>query len=402
MSVYRTQDPDAPDQRPPVSGGAAAGTGVPGGEKGPALRALEGALRERQMRWMDRVASVWKGMHRLVDDFGVVLGSENIYVASKDMPQPVSYAAYVAISKGNGQVIALGDKARALLGREPQNIEVVQLLAHGIPENPALFGDFLLRIVRKHFRSVPLLRPRILVSGNFKTPLMKQVCTEGLLRIKARDVVFCEPEIAAAVGMGLDILKPDLQSVLVFEKDWLGFMIMSMGGSLTRLRMDAGFEDLLRDILIYFEETADFAPRTDDLAEQFLSLGFAGAPRLTGWEAWVDQVGRGKQVQVETTPEQFQKAVTPTMLRIKHAVNQSLQGLSREQRYTVQTGPTYLAGEYADLPGLREMLEAVFGRQFVMPQHPHHALARGLVNLIPNIDMLRAIDGAAAASRIEF
>lgn len=402
MSVYRAQDPDAPDSPLPVAGGAGPGLPLQGGGKGPALRALEGALAEGRGGWLDRALNVWKGLHRLLDDFGVVLGSENIYVASKDLPKPLSYAAYVALSKGNRQVIALGDKARALLGREPQNIEVVQLLAHGIPENPAMFGDFLLRIVRKHFRSVPLLRPRILVSGNFKTPLMKQVCTEGLLRIKARDVIFCEPEIAAAVGMGLDIMKPDLQSVLIFEKDWLGFMIMSMGGSLTRLRMDVGFDDLLKDILIYFEETADFAPRTDDLAEQFLSLGFAGSPVLIGWEAWVDQVGRGKQVQLEVSPEQFRKAVTPTLLRIKHAVNQSLQGLSREQRYTVQSGPTYLAGEYADLPGLRELLEGVFGRQFLMPENPHHALARGLVNLIPNIDMLRAIDGAAAASRIDF
>lgn len=402
MAVYRAQEPGVPVDPPPeVNGDSPEPPGRRAGRIVGEAAEEEAGARERKGRWSESLRGLWKGMYNLLDDFVVVLGSENVYLASRELPKPVSYAAYVAISKVNGQVIALGDKARALLGREPQNIEVVHLLTHGIPANPAMFGDYLLRIVRRHFHSNPLMRPRILVSGNFNTPLMKQVCTEGLLRIKTRDIMYCEPEIAAAVGMGLDILKPDLQSVMVFEKDWLGFMVMSMSGSLTRLRMNIGFRDLLEDILIYFEESGDFAPRTDDLAEQFLDLGFTGKPVLIGWEAWVDQVGQGKPVQVEATPEQFQKAVTPTLLRIKHAVNQSLQGLSREQRYTVQSGPTYLAGEYADLPGLREMLEAVFGRTFLMPENPHHALARGLVNLIPNIAMLRAINGAAESFRAE-
>lgn len=400
MSVYRSQDPEIPVEPAPVAGSPALPPSLWRGGKGPE-RLAEDSVTDRRGEWLGAARGWWRSLTHLLDDFAVVLGSENVYVASREQPKPVSYAAYVATSRANGQVIALGDKARALLGREPQNIEVQHLLAHGIPETPALFGDFLSRIVKRHFHSLPLMRPRILVSGNFNTPLMKQVCTEGLLRIKSRDVMFCEPEIAAAVGMGLDILKPDLQSVMVFEKDWLGFMVMSMSGSLTRLRLDIGFEDLLEDILIYFEEAGDFAPRTDDLAEQFLNLGFTGKPVLIGWESWVDQVGRGKPAQVEASPDQFQKAVTPTLLRIKHSVNRSLQGLSREQRYLVQCGPTYLAGEYADLPGLRELLEAVFGRKFIMPENPHHALVRGLVDLIPNLEMLRAINGAAQ-SRVEF
>jgi rod shape-determining protein MreB len=332
-------------------------------------------------------------MNHLLDDLVVALGSENVYVASREQPTPASYAAYVAVSRANGQVIALADKARSMQGKEPQHIEVVPLLCNGVPVDPQLFGEFLQRVVKRHFRSARMVRPRILCAGNFHSPLLKQVCTEGLVRIRSRDIMYCEPEIAAAVGAGLNILEPDLRSVLVFERDWLGYMVMSMSGSLTRLRMDVGFDDLLEDIRIYIEESNHFAPREEDLLQRFRDHGFVGRQALVGWEAWVDQVERGKPVHMEVDGSEFQRAVAPTLLRIKHAVNRCLQPLSREQRYTVQSGPTYLAGEYAGVPGFRELVERVLGREVRLAEHPAESMAAGLVKLIPDIDLLRALNG---------
>ncbi|MEM0970801.1 MAG: rod shape-determining protein, partial [Verrucomicrobiota bacterium] len=246
MSVSPTQEPEG-SQPPANPVAAAAGSGMD-------ETILSSSPSPPKRDWRGLFRMVWRGVNNVLDDIVVVMGSDNVYLASRELPEPASYAAFVARSKVNGKVIAMGDKARAMVGREPQNIEVIRLLTHGIPDNPAMFGDFLQAVVKKHFKHLPFLRPRVLVSGNFHTPLMKQVCTEGLLRIRTRDVMFCEPEVAAAVGLGLDILKPDLQTVMVFEKDWLGFMVISMSGSLTRLRMQLGFHDLLEDILIFFEE----------------------------------------------------------------------------------------------------------------------------------------------------
>ena len=78
---------------------------------------------------------------------------------------------------------------------------------------------------------------------------------------------------------------------------------------------------------------------------------------------------------------------------MKHKVNKSLEDLTREQRYTVQTAPTFLAGEYADLPGLKELLEGVFGREFRLANKPKQTMAAGLLDLIPNIETLQTING---------
>ena len=378
MAIFRTSDSSPP---PDDSLGASAGSVAAARRRIFSLGALG-----RWARWIG-------GVNCFLDDLVVALGSENVHVASREMPEPASYPAYVARSRANRQVIALGEKARGLVGREPQSIEVLPLLRHGVPENPQMFGEFLQRIVKRHFRSARMFRPRILCSGNFQSPLLKEICTEGLIRIPSRDIMFCEPEIAAAVGFGLDILEPDLRSVLVFERDWTGFMVMSMSGSLARLRLPIGFDDLLQDIRIYFEESNAVAPMEEDLLEHFRQHGFTGSQSLMGWEAWVDQVERGKPVSFETDGAQFQRAVAPTLLRIKHAINRSVQGLSREQRYVVQGAPLFLSGEYAGLPGFRELLQRVIGREIRQSPNPAHDMAAGLVRLIPDIDLLRAING---------
>lgn len=335
----------------------------------------------------------FRGVDFFLDDLVVALGSECIHIASREHPEPASYPAYVARGTGNRQIVALGTKARDLLGREPQAVEVVPLLRHGVPDHPRMFAEFLQRIVSQHFRSARMARPRILCAGNFQSPLLKEVCIEGLIRVRSRDIMFCEPEIAAAVGMGLDILEPDLRSVLVFERDWTGFMVMSMGGSLTRLRLPIGCDDLLDDIRIFLEESNKVAPREDELLEHFRRVGFTGACSLTGWEAWVDQVERGRPVRLELDGTQFQRAVVPTLLRLKHAINRSLQSLSREQRHMVQGAPLHLSGEYAGLPGFRQLMQEVIGREIRQSSHPAHDMAIGLVRLIPEIDLLRSING---------
>lgn len=349
---------------------------------------------EIKMPSMAGLKNILKGVNTMFDDIVIALGSENVWVASREQPEATSYAAYVAVTKSSNQVIALGDKARAMVGREPENIEVIKVLDHGVPENPDIFAAFLQRLLRKHFSAGKLARPKILCSGNFHSPLLKQACSEGLFQIKSRDVLFCEPEIAAAVGSGLDIMEPDLKSVLVFERDWLGFMIVSMTGSLTRLRLNIGFDTLLEDIGIYFEESNHFAPRAEDLEQQFRNAGFTGLQNLNGWEAWVDQVERGKPVMIEADSAEYQKAVTPTLLRIKHKINKSLENLTREQRYMIQNTPTMMAGDYADLPGLKELFERVFGREFKLAAQPGRAMAVGMVKLIPNIELLKTINGA--------
>ena len=341
---------------------------------------------------LDALKAMLGGFGFNSDDVVIALGSENVYVASRELPEPAAYSAYVAMSKANKQVIALGDKARAMLGREPQNIEVVPLLLHGVPENPDLFASFLQRVMAKHFKK-GLSKPRILCAGNFHNPLLKKICSQGLFELRSRDILFCEPEIAGAVGMGLNILEPSLKSVMIFERDWIGFMVISMSGSLTRVRLNLGFDHLLEDIQIYFEESNEFAPREEDLGQQFRAQGFTGTQNLIGWEAWVNQVERGKPVKLEASSAEYQKAVTPTLLRVKHSVNRSLEELTREQRYTVQTTPTFLAGEYADLPGLKELLERVFGREFRLANNPKQTMAAGLLALVPDIETLQTING---------
>ncbi len=338
------------------------------------------------------VKETLEGMSSLMDDIVIGLGSDYVQIASREQPEPAAYGSFVAISKANGQLLALGQKARELYGREPHNIEVLPLLKHGLPENPDLFTKFLQKVFKKQFRIGNLVRPRLICSGNFYSPIMRTVCSEALFQIRSRDVLLCEPEIAAAVGMGIDILDPELHSVMLFERDWLGFTVISMTGSLAEVRLNIGFEDLVQDIHIYFEESKHFSPRRDDLLHQFGSHGFTGKQKLGGWEAFSGQLERGKSQSMEVEALEYQRAVSPTLLRIKYHVNRAIQKLNPEQRYIVQSSPTYMAGHYANLPGFKQLMERIFGREFLVPANPGRAMVEGLINLVPILDKLRSLN----------
>ncbi|MEM7015341.1 MAG: rod shape-determining protein, partial [Verrucomicrobiota bacterium] len=133
MAVYRKtddsySDPNEEDRQLPMHTGDYQPDPEEAQREGGEGFKLPQGLKMPQMPSMDSLKGLIKGVNTMFDDIVIALGSENVYVASREQPEPTSYAAYVAITKANNQVIALGDKARAMVGREPENIEVIRVL----------------------------------------------------------------------------------------------------------------------------------------------------------------------------------------------------------------------------------------------------------------------------------
>jgi rod shape-determining protein MreB len=97
-------------------------------------------------------------------DIGIDLGTANTLVYVKGKGITINEPTIVAINKRTGQLVAVGNEAKTMLGRTPNHIEVVRPLVDGVISDfevtEEMLGYFINK-VRSETRSI--IAPRVLV-----------------------------------------------------------------------------------------------------------------------------------------------------------------------------------------------------------------------------------------------
>jgi rod shape-determining protein MreB and related proteins len=155
-------------------------------------------------------------------EVGIDLGTANVLVYIKNKGIVLNEPSVVAINNDTDEILAVGEEARQMLGRTPANIVAVRPLKDGVISDYDITERMLKYFIRKTCGSGRFFRPKIMVcvpSG--VTEVEKRAVREAATQAGGKDVFLMEEPVAAAIGAGLDISKPD------------GIMVIDIGGGTT-------------------------------------------------------------------------------------------------------------------------------------------------------------------------
>ena len=156
-------------------------------------------------------------------DIGIDLGSSNTVIYIRDKGIVVNQPSVVAYEVRGKKVIAIGNKAKKMLGKTPDNIEVVRPVRKGVISDYTLTERMIKAYVKNALQQRKIWgRPTICVcvpSG--VTDVERRAVEDAVYRTGAKMVYILEEPFAAAVGTKIDI---DGQ---------YGNMIVDIGGGTT-------------------------------------------------------------------------------------------------------------------------------------------------------------------------
>jgi rod shape-determining protein MreB len=150
---------------------------------------------------------------------GIDLGTANVLVYVKGHGIVVQEPSMVAVSVSDNKIVAVGEEARAMLGRVPEAIEVLHPLRDGVIADyivtEAMLRYFIQRIVGR-FR---LFRPIVMVSVPVGVTSVEERAVKDAARQASGREAYVIPEpLAAAIGAGMPIDTPT------------GNMVVDIGG----------------------------------------------------------------------------------------------------------------------------------------------------------------------------
>ena len=162
----------------------------------------------------------------LSGDIAIDLGTANTLVHVKgrgivlDEPSVVAYQ----IQDGRKQVLAVGENAKAMVGRAPGSIEVISPLRDGVIADLDVAEEMIKHFIRQIYRRTAFLKPTIIVCvPHGATSVEKRAIRQSVLSAGARKAGLIMEPVAAAVGAGLQVGDPK------------GVMVIDIGGGTTEV-----------------------------------------------------------------------------------------------------------------------------------------------------------------------
>lgn len=166
------------------------------------------------------------------NDIGIDLGTANVLVYIKGKGIVLREPSVVAIDRNSGQMVAVGEEARVMLGRTPGNIIAVRPLREGVISNFHDTERMLRFFLRKVIGKKLFFKPRVVVCvPSSVTEVEKRSFIEACEDAGARQTHLIEEPIAAAIGAGLDISKPVGQMVVDVGGGTTDIAVISLGGA---------------------------------------------------------------------------------------------------------------------------------------------------------------------------
>lgn len=151
-------------------------------------------------------------------DIGIDLGTANTIITIGGKGIVVNEPSVVAYDKKKKRVLAVGNEAYRMIGRTPEYIVAVKPLADGVISDNVMAEAMISEFIRKVSGNM-LLKPRIIICvPSSVTDVESRAVVEAALSAGARKVYIIEEPIAALLGAGIDISKPN------------GYMVVDIGG----------------------------------------------------------------------------------------------------------------------------------------------------------------------------
>ena len=173
-------------------------------------------------------------------DIGIDLGTTSVLVSTRSKGVILREPAVVAMDKNTGRLLNVGMAAQRMLGRTPGNIVAIRPMREGAICDYDMTERMLKEFVRK-VQSFSLLKPRIIISVSTGiTEVEERAVIDAGIAAGARKVYLMEAPLAAAIGAGLDIMKPDGHMVIDIGGGTTDMAVLSLSGVVESASLKAG------------------------------------------------------------------------------------------------------------------------------------------------------------------
>ncbi|MEK7519488.1 MAG: rod shape-determining protein [Patescibacteria group bacterium] len=359
---------------------------------------------------------MWNRFFKLFsEDVAIDLGTANslVYVRGKGIV--ITEPSVVAVNQKTGQILAIGDEAKKMVGRTPAHIVATRPLVSGVISDfdvtEQMLRYFIEKVHKRKFIFNP--RPRIIIGIPCGvTEVERKAVCDAARNAGAREVYLIEQPMAAAIGAKLPIQDAGGNFVVDIGGGTTEVAVISLGGIVIAKSLRIAGDKLNEDIINFAQQEYKLliGERTAEGAKIGIGSAFPVNSNKDGkktksqkdnnfilldQEKTLPMRGRnlitGLPEEILISDHDIRRALEKSLKQIVSSVKTTVEETPPELIADIMSRGIYLAGGGSLLRGLDVLIQKSTKIPTKIVDDPLTAVVRGAGAVLENIDELQDV-----------
>ncbi len=323
-------------------------------------------------------------------DIGIDLGTANCLVYVKGKGITMSEPSVVAVNNKTGQILAIGEEARKMVGKTPGHIVATRPLIAGVVSDFDVTEQMLRYFIEKAYENgFPIhARPRVVIGIPCGVTEVERRAVEDAGRnAGAGKVYLIEEPMAAAIGVRLPIQDPGGNFVVDIGGGTTEVAVISLGGIVISRSLRVAGDKLNEDIINFAER--EYKLLIGERTAEDVKIKVGSACPL---EEKIESSIRGRNLvtglpeEVYVDDESIRKAMEKSVKEIVKTIKDTVEETPPELLSDIMSKGIYLLGGGSLLRGLDRLIEEEVQIKTHIGDDPLTAVVRGAGYALEHID----------------
>ena len=331
-----------------------------------------------------------KFFFRLSKKIAIDLGTANslVYVQGKGIV--INEPSVVAINQKTGQILAIGEEAKRMVGRTPSHIVAKRPLAGGVVSDFEVTEQMLKYFIEKvHKRKIFLVpRPQVIVGIPCGvTEVERKAVYDAAKNAGAGAVFLIEEPMAAAIGARLPVQEAGGNFIVDVGGGTTEVVVISLGGIVLAKSIRIAGDRLNEDIIRFAQE--EYKLLIGERAAETIKIGIGSAYPLKERRE-LPLRGRnlvtGLPEEILVNDEDVRRALEKSVKQIVATVKTAVEETPPELLADIMAKGIYLVGGGSLLRGLDILIQEEVKIPTKIIEDPMTAMVRGAGMVLENLD----------------
>ncbi len=329
------------------------------------------------------------------NDIAIDLGTATSLVYVKGKGIVINEPSVVAVNQKTGQILAIGEEAKKMVGRTPAYIVATRPLVDGVISDfevtEQMLRYFIEKVHKRKFIIGP--RPRVIVGIPYGvTEVEKKAVCDAAKNAGAREVFLIEEPMAAAIGARLAVQEAGGNFVVDIGGGTTEVAVISLGGVVIARSLRAAGDKLNQDIIEYVQQEHKLLIGERGPEEAKIRIGSAYSLKD---KKEIPLRGRnlitGLPEEIIVTDIDIRKAMQKTIKEIIIAIKTTVEETPPELLADIMEKGICLVGGGGLLKGLGSLIQEEVKIPTNLIEDPVTAVARGAGLVLENLDELQEV-----------